>query len=391
MNNKITLLDICRALANDEFFFHYQPIVSLISGKTVSAEALLRWKRPDGTIVFPADFIPLSVEKGFITEITRIMFPKMLDDLKIIGEHGHKIKISFNLTEQDLQTDDLARWMSSTLTQKGIAPDQVYAEIVEDVLMPPVQKIRDTIFELDAQNIPLVLNDFSAGNTSVQYLSQLPLSMLKLSMGVVMKSPESKMDFRVLRHLVGMAHQLRLDVAAEGVENQEIHDLILSTGCTNAQGYYYSHPLPLAKFIEVINQQPTWVNYPFGLEYLAQIDHIDFRRDIIREAMSIYTQQNETSRQKALNRLPALDANECLLGAWYINIIKDTCSSAEFSQLQKTHREFHETAKEILTLAKAGTDWSALKKSIDRFSGQSSEIMQLLQKQAVTKLLEYYQ
>ena len=156
MNTKITLLDICKALANNEFFFHYQPIISLITGKIVAAEALLRWQRPDGTILPPVAFIPLSIEKGFITEITREMFPKMVDDLKVINTYNSNIKISFNLTAQDLQTDNLAGWMKAVLTQKGVASDQIYAEIVEDVLMPPIHKIRETIFEMDKENIPLV-------------------------------------------------------------------------------------------------------------------------------------------------------------------------------------------------------------------------------------------
>ena len=198
------------------------------------------------------------------------------------------------------------------------------------------------------------------------------------------------MDFRVLRHLVSMAHQLRLDVVAEGVESKEIYGLILSTGCTYAQGYYYSYPLPLSAFIDLVNQQPRWVNYPFGLEYLAQIDHIDFRRDIIREAMIIYTQRDEKTQEKAINRLPALEENKCLLGEWYIEAIRNEYASPELVRLQKIHGEFHQTAKDILELAKRGNDWQKIEAFIDLLSTQSTEIMQILQKTATKKLLEHY-
>ena len=277
------------------------------------------------------------------------------------------------------------------MAQKGINPNKVYAEIVENVLMPPIPKIKKTILDLSREGFSLVLNDFSAGNTSVQHLSQLPLSMLKLSMNIVKQGPTSRMDFRILRHIVSMGHQLRLGVIAEGVEDKEIYDLILSTGCTAVQGYFLSHPLPLTKFVDLIKKKPRWVNYPFGLEYLAQIDHIDLRRDVIREALIIYTQHDEEIQQRAIERLPHLEHENCLLGEWYIEVVQDYHSSPDFIRLEKIHAQFHETAQEILRLAKKGNGWESIERLIDQLTIQSSEIMNILQRLATNKLLEHYE
>ena len=146
MTKKITLIDICKALANGEFIFFYQPIISLVSGKISGAEALIRWRRSDGSIISPAEFIPLSIEKGFITEITREMFPKLLADLVEIDSIDNSLKVSFNVTAQDLEQDDFAEFIGENITRQGINPKRLEMEITENVLMPPNPIIKNSIF-----------------------------------------------------------------------------------------------------------------------------------------------------------------------------------------------------------------------------------------------------
>ena len=151
--------------------------------------------------------------------------------------------------------------------------------------------------------MPIVLDDFSAGNSTLNHLSQLPLTALKLALNIVQRAPFGMMDFRVLRHLVSLGHQLNLDVIAEGIEDRELYDIILSTGCSAAQGFYFSYPIPLDELLATLQKPSPWSRYPFGLEYLGQIDHIDLRRDVIRETLIIYTQKDETIRQRALRTI----------------------------------------------------------------------------------------
>ncbi len=390
MRPNITPLDIRNGLANDEFLFYYQPIVSLVTGHIYNAEALLRWQRPDGTLLSPESFIPLAEERGFITEITQAMYVRLVDDLALISQKDDAVMVTLNLTTADFELENLAAEIGAALAEKRVNPRQFGIEIVESVFMPPNTAVNRAISAFAEQGIPIVLNDFSAGNTTLNYLSRLPLSALKLSMDIVQRAPMSKMDFRIFRHLVGMGHQLHLDVIAEGVENQELYDLILSTGCTAAQGYYFSKPLPLVEFIELLERRPRWGEYPFGLEYLAQIDHIDFRRDVIREALMIYTIADEAIRQRAMARLPQLEHTQCLLGKWYFGVGQEYRGTPGFERLGEVHQQFHEIARELLQVAEKGNPWDDLERLITQLTDQSSEMMLTLQSLAKGRLLAQY-
>lgn len=389
-NRPIPLIEICRGLARQEFVFYYQPLYSLVTGKVCGAEALLRWVRPDGTVTLPAAFIPQAVAKGFITEMTEEMFPRLIADLGQILPSDGFVTVFLNLSAADMRSTTLVREIAARLADGQIAPHNLGVEIVEDVLMPPDPRIRQTIFDFAALSIPLVLNDFSAGNTTLNYLSQLPLWAIKLSMNIVQRAPLGRLDFRVLRHLVSMGHQLNLNVIAEGVETRELYDLVLSTGCTAAQGFYFSYPLPLPEFIALLEKRSAWVNYPFGLEYLAQIDHIDFRRDVIREALIIYNTRDPEAQHRALARLPELEAERCLLGQWYHGIGQQWQAVPEFTELGALHRRFHAVAEAIVAAARNGENNPRFEQRIDELNRLSGAILLLVQKFAQRGLKQHY-
>lgn len=383
-------MDICTGLINKEFEFFYQPIISLNSGQLCGAEALIRWRRPDGSIVPPASFIPLAEETGFITEITKAMYPVLIDDLASIPDIDPSFFITINLTTADLNLEHIAENIGTLLSIKGISHKRLGIEIVESVLLPPNSIVRKTISAFDEQGIPVVLNDFSAGNTTLNYLSQLPLSALKLSLDIVQRAPVTLRDFKIFRHLVSMAHQLKLNVIAEGVENQELYDLILSTGCTSAQGFYFSIPLPKSEFIEFINRQHRWGKYPFGIEYLAQIDLIDFRRDFIREALIIYTNPDDDVKKRARARLPLIRETSELLDEWYFGVGKENLNLPDIERLRKIHQQSLEIVKRLLLTAESGDTWENMDKLITELTEQSSETMRTLQKLATEKLIAHY-
>lgn len=386
----ISLLDISYGLAGQEFIFYYQPIFSLVTGEICGAEALLRWQHSDGTLVMPAAFIPQAQASGIITEITQAMVPRLIDDLEAITALDSTLIAYLNLSAKDLENEALIGSIASDLAAKSIKPHNLGIEIVESVLMPPNEAIRKSIFDFAAAGMPIVLNDFSAGNTTLNYLSQLPLSAIKLSMNIVHRAPLSRMDFRVLRHLVSMGHQLRLNVIAEGLENEELYELILSTGCTAAQGYHLSYPLPLSEFLILLKQKPRQVNYPFGLEYLAQIDHVDFRRDVIREALIIYNNPDADVRQRALARLPLLDPEASLLGEWYYGVGQQWRDTAEYKALGRIHLHFHQTAQTLLRAAQDGADRDQVEQLLNQLADLSAEILAHLQRFALQGLKQHF-
>jgi EAL domain-containing protein (putative c-di-GMP-specific phosphodiesterase class I) len=390
METGISLTDLHAGLRNHEFSYYYQPIFSLVTGWMCAAEALLRWHRADGTLLMPADFIPLAEQTGFITELTQEMFPHLIGDLTRIALYGPFLTVNLNLSSKDLESDQLVFSISQNLANAGVDPQHLGIEIVERVLMPPNYRIRKSIFDFAEAGMPLVLNDFSAGNSTLNYLSQLPLSTIKLSMNIVQNAALSRMDFRILRHLVSIGQQLQLNVIAEGIENDELYNLILSTGCAAAQGYHFSYPLPLAEFCALLEQKPRWTNYPFGLEYLSQINHIDFRRDVIREALIIYTTLDEAVRRRALDRLPLLEPGECQLGEWYIDIGQEWSAEPGFAELGKAHTEFHAAAKALVRAAQEHAAPARISKLISVMENLSIEIMTYLQRFAMAGLRQHY-
>ena len=176
---KITLATLRRALAKGEFIYFYQPIISLESGEICAAEALLRWKHPDGSITLPDAFIPFAESTEFILDLTRDTLPHLMADLKQIHAIAPSTPIHFNVSSVVLKTHDLARLLHKNLSRNGIAPGTFQVEIVESLFMPPVPKAEETIEALVSKGIPVVLDDFSAGYTTLKILSRLPLTAIK--------------------------------------------------------------------------------------------------------------------------------------------------------------------------------------------------------------------
>lgn len=381
---------IAKALVNDEFVFYYQPIVSLFSGKICGAESLIRWKQPDGTIIPPSEFIPLAEEKGFITEITHHMLPKVVLGLETLNQIDDSLFVSFNVSANDFSDKEFLDTLQNTVSGRLRKKENLFIEITETSFLPSDPHIQKNLHEIDEQGLSIVLNDFTSGYTTFSTLTQLPIKALKIAMEVTQRAPTSRMDFRLFRHLVSMANQLRLSIIAEGVENYETHSLMAAVGCTHTQGFYYARPMPLDNFIELLNKTPDWLEYPFGLEYLAQFDHIDFRRDVIRASLMIYRNQEKELRERALARLPELNHEKCRFGVWHKNIESLNKGNKSYLQLGIEHKEFHDIANLLLEKSLAHANWTEIEKIIVNFSNKSKIMMNLIQDLEIKKLKDYF-
>ncbi len=390
MKNRIKLSKIAKALVNDEFVFFYQPIVSLFTGKICGAESLIRWKGPDGSIIPPDVFIPVAEETSFIAEITQQMLPKVVEDLTVLNRIDDSLCVSFNVSAKDFADDEFLDTLFASTSGKLIKRENLCIEITETAFFPSDGSTQQILREIDAQGISIILNDFSAGHTTFSTLTQLPLTAIKVALDVTQRAPLSKMDFRLFRHLVNLAHQLDLDIIAEGVEDEETHSIILATGCTHAQGYYYARPMPLPDFIRLVNKEPAWSEYPFGLEYLAQFDLVDFRRDVIRASLMICAHPEKEIRERILARLPELDSQKCLFGKWLENIRYLNLGDEDYDQLWMEHEEFHNIANSLLNKAWAGESLDEIKNIMVEFSNKSKKMMSLIQDLEIQKLERYF-
>ena len=390
MNSKISPASLEKALADNQLLFFYQPVVSLFTGKICGAESLIRWKQPDGSIISPDLFIPLAEKTGFITEITEAMLPKVVNDLAALNLVDDSLFVSFNVSPKDFHNKNFLKNLSQSTSGKLRKLENLYIEITESSFLVNDSDIQRTLHDIDSQGVSILLNDFSAGYTTLSTLTQLPLKAIKLAMDIVQRAPTTRSDFRLFRHLVSMAHQLHLDVIAEGVENQETHTLILATGCTHSQGYFYGHPMPLADFVELLAKKPHRLEYPFGLEYLAQLDLVDFHRDILKSTMMIYTTQDKEIRERVLARLPEIEREKGLVGEWYASIEYRYKGKKSYKQLGVELKQYHDLAKSLLEDVLLGENWGQLSRTIALFSKKSIAIMDLIHSIEIKELKSHF-
>ncbi len=392
MDENPSILEIAKGLANKEFLFYYQPVISLVTGQICGAEALIRWQKPDGRLIPPSAFIPLAESAGFISEITMEMLPVVVRDLVRVDACDPLLSLSFNTSAKDFADTRVVDTISSLLTHHNVTPGRLNLEITETAFLPLNASTQQALFDIRDLGVKIVLNDFSAGHSTFQYLSLLPFSSLKIAMPLVQRIAKSKFDFRLLRHLVGLGHQLNYDVIAEGVEDAELHHLILSTGCSSAQGYYYAHPLPLDDFVALVEKRRSWVGYPFGLVYLAQMDMIDYARDILRESLILHSDPDEQARQRARARLPELGHLDTQFGKWYFgdkNYVFDRPEN--FEAFGREYEKFQHASVELIQLAEyLNSPAGALAEKIAQFSEHSKTLTTMLAEIATSSLVKPY-
>ncbi len=177
---KLTPIDISNAIKNDEFLFFYQPILSLSTGNIDSAEALIRWKKTNGELVQARHFIPYAEQTGLITEITKAMIPRFLEDLKKINQQNNAIVTSLNISSKDMAQEEFVPTLLKLINDSGVAPSKMKIELTESsALTLSIERLLD-IAELKAHGIELAIDDFGTGHATFEKLKNLPFNTLKI-------------------------------------------------------------------------------------------------------------------------------------------------------------------------------------------------------------------
>ncbi len=241
------------ALARKEMFLHYQPIVSLTTGRVTGMEALLRWRHPKMGIVPPSNFIPLAEETGMIVSIGEWAFKRACAEAKGLSEElGIELHISINLSPRQFEQSNLLQVIEDALSDSKLSPRNLQVELTENTLMinsasnlGKLQHIRD----LGAR---VAIDDFGTGFCSFSYLLEYPVDRLKIDQSFVMKSVTDPNAATVVRTIMAMSHNLGVKVVAEGVETEEHLKFLIRRKCDEAQGYYFSRPVPAAGFAAAV-------------------------------------------------------------------------------------------------------------------------------------------
>lgn len=246
---KALINDLRLALERKEFELHYQPVISLENNKVCKAEALIRWRHPERGLLYPSEFMSTVEEEGFISDVGYWVAMQASNDvLRWINLFGSDIQVSINISPSQFNTsnEQLQDWLGHII-KLNLNTKNIVVEITEHSLMENREDIRLTLDDMRQAGIGIAIDDFGVGYSSLSYLQQLNLDILKIDKSFIgnLSDPNS---FALCKAIITIAHELGLSVIAEGIETEEQRDTLTEVGCNFGQGYLFSKPLPFQQF-----------------------------------------------------------------------------------------------------------------------------------------------
>jgi EAL domain-containing protein (putative c-di-GMP-specific phosphodiesterase class I) len=372
----LTNTEILDSIKNDELVFFYQPKVSLVTGKVYGAEALVRVLKPDGRIILPDAFIPVAERSSLIKDITRHMFQKLVQDMMVLTEVA-PLSMSFNTSARDFEDDALVRMILNTIEVTGLPADGLQVELTETATLEAGARIKKNIMPLIDAGLGLAMDDFGKGYSSLETLSRWPFTTIKLDGGLVGRMFDSDKSLTIVETSVRMAHELGVNVVAEGVESSRQYRRLLEVGCTKIQGHWVSRPLPLDRYIAFVREDIRWAGLPVGLIHMAIIDHVQWRRKIVSELVRASSLPKDAPVRRYLD-VPPLSDHECKLGHWYEGIGRMFKDRPAYRDLQKPHGELHRLGRMLVDMVADGADMQAITPGLRRLSECSMNMLDLL-------------
>jgi diguanylate cyclase (GGDEF)-like protein len=245
--------ELQRAITDDELVLHYQPKVSVGSGRVESVEALVRWQHPELGLLFPDSFIPAVEQTELIEPLTVWVLEHALRDLHEVDPEG-SLRVAVNVSARSLARADFVGSVLTVLQRCGARPDRVILEMTETALLVDPERATAALAELAAAGIPISIDDFGAGQTSLGYLATLPVNEVKIDKRFVLDMALNPRNAAIVRSVVELAHTLGFSVTAEGVETADSLLDLRAMRCDSAQGFLLSRPVPLRDLREHIAQ-----------------------------------------------------------------------------------------------------------------------------------------
>jgi diguanylate cyclase (GGDEF)-like protein/PAS domain S-box-containing protein len=234
-----------RALRDSEFLLHYQPQVEIESGRIVGMEALVRWHDPEAGLVSPSQFIPVAEESGLIGPLSDWVLREACRQNRAWQDAGlPPVRVSVNLSAKTFHQRDIAQLVSSVLQETGLEPCWLEVELTESTLMRNTEEAVSKLNALHEQGVGIAIDDFGTGYSSLSYLKRLPVDRLKIDRSFVADIGTSSDDETITAAIIALAHELRLQVIAEGVETSQQFAFLRERACDELQGYFFAPPLP---------------------------------------------------------------------------------------------------------------------------------------------------
>ncbi|NHZ94643.1 EAL domain-containing protein [Massilia sp. CCM 8734] len=252
--------DLRRALERNELEVFYQPQARLDNQRIIGMEALVRWKHPTRGMVPPVEFIPLAEETGLINPLGQFVLRTACAQLKAWIDQGlPPMRVAVNLSVRQLLQKNFADTVEAVLIESSLPPDLLELEITESTLMEHAQDTLKALHRLRGLGVRLSIDDFGTGYSSLSYLKRFPVDIIKIDRSFVADVPHDADDAAIIAGIIALAHSLRLEVVAEGVETQAQLDYLRAQHCDLLQGWYLAPAMPADQFAEMIIKRESMV------------------------------------------------------------------------------------------------------------------------------------
>ncbi|OCR25843.1 diguanylate cyclase [Pseudomonas syringae] len=245
--------ELRRALRRDELELHYQPRLCLTSGRIVGLEALVRWRHQERGLLPPSEFVPLAEQSGLIVPLGYWVISRALRDMQALRELGMPpLHMAINLSFRQFQDNQLLATLSRLIADRGVDAQWLEFELTETAVMRRSDLVKHTMDALGRLGVRFSLDDFGTGFSSFVHLNSLPIALLKIDRSFVAEMEQREENRKLVHAMINLAHNLSLEVVAEGVENVEQLALLRSFGCDQVQGYLISRPLAMQDLVEFL-------------------------------------------------------------------------------------------------------------------------------------------
>ena len=246
---------IPKALAQKEFQVYFQPKIDTETLELIGAEALVRWQKPDGSFVYPDEFIPLIERSGQIIDVDYYVYREVFQFLARRIKEGKKVvPISLNVSRVHLQKMHILQYVKELLEEFPIPCSMVEFELTESIYLDNTEQALELIKGLHKMGIKVSMDDFGSGYSSLNLLSKLPIDIIKLDKVFLKEGEMQENDRIIISCVVDMAKKLKITSLCEGVETQEQSDYLKEVGCQMQQGFYFSRPIPQEVFENLIEK-----------------------------------------------------------------------------------------------------------------------------------------
>lgn len=312
-----SLEEILLGVRANQFEPFFQPKVDLKAGRLVGAEALARWIHPEHGLIGPDAFIPLIEQSGKIEDLTFLMLAKSAAACRSFHDRGHILTISVNLSLVTLGDPALADRITQVVRDAGIAPQYIILEITESAAMTDVAPALENLARLCMNGFALSIDDYGTGYSSLQQLTRIAFSELKIDQSFVKSFADNEALRIVVESSIDMAHKLRVKSVAEGVETQQGWDLLRGVGCDTAQGYFIAKPMDLTAFHDFIKNYSHKTAAPTPPSIQAQskisilvVDDNNFTRKIVLRVLGDLGFTRITDANSAESALKLFETNK---------------------------------------------------------------------------------